>query len=371
MGLWKKLTGEFVDVIDWTDDSNNTMVYRYERYGNEIKYGAMLTVRESQVAVFVNEGQIADVFPPGLYQLETNNLPLLTTLQSWPSGYSSPFKAEVYFVNTKQFIDLKWGTKNPIMLRDPEFSAVRLRAFGTYSIRISDAVTFLKEIAGTDGFFTTEEITNQLRDLIVTRFSTALAKSGIPILDLAANYSDLGEYITAMISPEFKVYGLGLTKLLVENISLPEEVESALDKKTSMGIIGDLGKYVQFEGAQSMSIAAANPGSDAASGIGLGLGIAMAERLGKSLTNNNASTNQNNAQQPPALPQEKNYYVAVNGKQEGPFTLVEMKRKIDTNIINMESLVWSSGMAQWQKVSEVASIRGLINETPPPLPPLQ
>ena len=176
MGLWDKLMGEFVDVIEWTDDSNDTMVYRFERHGNEIKYGAKLTVRESQVAVFVNEGQIADVLGPGLYQLETQNLPLLSTLQHWDHGFSSPFKAEVYFFNTKQFVNLKWGTRNPIMVRDPEFNAVRLRAFGTYAVRIADAKKFIQEIMGTDGHFTVDEISDQLRNLIVTRFSIVLIK---------------------------------------------------------------------------------------------------------------------------------------------------------------------------------------------------
>ncbi len=377
MGLWQRLTSELIDVIDWLDDSNDTMVYRYEREDNAIKYGAMLTVRESQVAVFVNEGQIADVFPPGLYQLETNNLPVLTTLQSWPAGFDSPFKAEVYFVSTKQFTDQKWGTKNPVMLRDPEFSAVRLRAFGTYSMRISDPVRFLQEIAGTDGYFTTEEITDQLRNMIVSRFSSALGESNIPILDLAANYDDLGEYITAVISPEFKEYGLGLTKLLVENISLPEEVEKALDKKTSMGIVGDLSKYVQYESGQATAIAAGNPGGAGASGIGLGLGIAVANRLGQTLTMEPAASYPRGyrtvipsaaRQEPPPLPSATEFYLAQDGQRHGPFTLEQLKERANDGSLTLSTLIWTPGMANWAAASQVGALSVLLAEIPPPLP---
>ena len=280
MGLWDIITGQFIDVIEWMSDADDVMVKRFDREDNEIKYGAMLTVRESQLAVFVNEGQIADVFPPGLYKLETANLPILTTLQSWPHGFESPFKAEVYFLSTKQFIDLKWGTKNPIMMRDKEFGGLRLRAFGTYAIRITDGARFLKEVAGTDHYFTTDEITDQLRNLIVSRFAEIVAEAGIPILDLAANYDDLGEFLQNRINPEFNEYGLALTKLLVENISLPKTVEEALDKRTSMGMVGSLKNYTQFQTAEALTKAAENPGGDSASAIAMGMGFAMAKKLG-------------------------------------------------------------------------------------------
>ena len=227
------------------------MVHRFQRHGNEIKYGAKLTVRESQVAVFINEGRLADVFQPGMYELEVANLPILSTLENWQHGFESPFKAEVYFVNTKRFTDLKWGTKNPLMLRDKEFGALRLRAFGSYVLRIADAAVFIKEISGTDGNFTTDEVTDQLRNIIVSRFVDILGESGIPVLDLAANYDDLGAFLTNKVKPQFTVYGLELTLLLVENISLPPEVEKALDKRTSMGVIGNLKDYAQFQAADS------------------------------------------------------------------------------------------------------------------------
>ena len=327
MGLWDKIAGEFVDVIEWTDDSSNTMVYRFERAGNEIKYGAMLTVRESQTAVFVNEGQIADVFPPGLYRLETANLPILTTLQSWPHGFNSPFKAEIYFLNTRQFTDLKWGTKNPIMLRDPEFGPVRLRAYGTYSMRIGDPSKFLAEIVGTHGHFTTGDIMNQLRNIIVSRFSSVLGESGIPILDLAANYDDLSDYVTAQISPEFKEYGLGLSKFLVENISLPKAVEKAMDQRSSMGIVGNLQNYATFQAAEAMRTAAANPaGGGAAAGMGLGMGMAMAKSMGETFAGSQAPATAAPAASaaPPPLPREKKYFVADKGKPGGPYTMEQL-----------------------------------------------
>ena len=229
MGLFSWLFGQFIDVIEWTDNSQDTMVYRFNRQGNEIKYGAKLTVRESQMAVFVNEGVIADILGPGIYELETKNIPILTSLQHWDHGFNSPFKAEVYFISTKRFIDLKWGTKNPIMVRDPEFDMVRLRAFGTYEIRINDAKTFLNEIVGTDGHFTTDEVEAQLTNLIVSKFATIMGQDDTPALDLAANYEKFGTYITEHMAPSFTEYGLELTRMLVENISLPEEVEKAID----------------------------------------------------------------------------------------------------------------------------------------------
>jgi membrane protease subunit (stomatin/prohibitin family) len=259
MGLFDKIRGEFIDIIEWTDSFNDTMVWRFPRYQNEIKNGAKLTVRESQVAVFVNEGQLADVFQPGMYDLTTQNLPILSTLKGWKFGFNSPFKAEVYFVNTKQFTNQKWGTKNPIMLRDAEFGPIRIRAFGNYAMRITDAAKFLKEVAGTDHEFTTDEVTEQLRNIVVTRFTDAVASSKIPVLDMASNYDEFSKLIQDRIKEEFNEYGISITKFLVENISLPPEVEQILDKRSSMGIVGNLGAYTQFQTANAIENAANNP----------------------------------------------------------------------------------------------------------------
>ncbi len=365
MGILDKLLGEFVDVIEWTDDSSDTMVYRFERYGNEIKYGAMLTVRESQTAVLVSEGRAADIYEPGLYQLETRNMPVLTTLESWPHGFKSPFKAEVYFFNMRRFTDLKWGTKNPIMLRDKEFGPLRLRAFGTYAIRIKEPLTFIKEIVGTDGHFRTGEISEQLRNLIVARFAGIIGESGIPILDLAANYETLGNFITQKISPEFAAYGLDVLQLMVENISLPPEVEAALDKRTSMGIIGDLGRYMHFQAAEAMEAAAKNPGGGANEGLGMGMGFAVAREMSQAFSTQ--PPGQASAT-PPPLPASVGYYAAIDGQQQGPFDRSVIEQKIKTAEITRATLIWRADLVEWTPAEKVAELSGAFTAVPPPLP---
>ncbi|MDZ4134725.1 MAG: SPFH domain-containing protein, partial [Paracoccaceae bacterium] len=273
------LKGEFIDVIDWVDDTRDTMVWRFERQGNAIKYGAKLTVREGQAAVFIHEGQLGDVFGPGLYMLETNNMPIMTTLQHWDHGFSSPFKSEIYFINTTRFNDLKWGTKNPIMTRDPEFGPVRIRAFGNYSMRVTDPAKFMTEIVGTDGEFTADEISFQIRNVILQEMSRALAASNIPVLDMAANTADLGKLVATAIAPRIAEYGLSLPELFIENISLPEEVEKALDKRTSMGIVGDLNRYMQFNAAEAMANPASGAGGAMSAGIGAAMGLGMAQQM--------------------------------------------------------------------------------------------
>jgi membrane protease subunit (stomatin/prohibitin family) len=370
MGLFDKLKGEFIDIIEWLDDSNDTMVYRFERYGNEIKNGAKLTVREAQVAVFINEGKLADVFQPGMYDLTTANLPVLSTLKGWVHGFNSPFKAEVYFVNTKRFTDLKWGTPNPIMLRDAEFGPIRLRAFGSYSIRITDGAVFLKEVVGTDGDFTKDEVVEQLRNIVVSRFTDALGESKIPALDLAANYDELGKFMEEKIGGEFGEYGLQLVKLLVENISLPPAVEEALDKRSSMGILGNLNQYSQFQAANAMESAAKNPNGTASGGIGMGMGFAMANQMGNAMSGNQQQQNQAApAGGPPPIPQTVSYYVAVNGQQTGPFDMNVLKQKVLSGELTRDSMVWKNGMAAWSAAGTVAELNSVFGQVPPPLPP--
>lgn len=367
MGLWDKLKNELIDIIEWKDDTNNTMVWRFPRYQDEVKNGAQLTVRESQVAVFVNEGQIADVFKPGRYELTTQNMPILTTLRGWKYGFNSPFKVDIFFVNTKNFTDNKWGTKNPIMLRDAEFGPIRLRAFGSFAIKVTDAGKFIKEIAGTQAHFTTDEVTEQLRNLVVTRFSDAIGESKIPVLDLAANYDELSKFISGKINPEFGEYGLEVTKFLVENISLPTEVEQALDKRSSMGILGNLNQYAQFQAANAMEAAAKNPGGDAGAGIGMGMGFAMAQQMGQAF---NAQNQQQSPQGPPPLPgNNAQYFVAVNGQQQGPFNLATLQQMTQQGSLTRETLVWKQGMAGWTKASDAPDLGNLFGAIPPPLPP--
>lgn len=281
MGIMDKILSQFIEVIEWTDSTSDTLVYRFPVYNKEIKMGAKLTVREGQNAVFINKGQLADVFQPGLHTLSTDNMPILTTLMSWKYGFNSPFKAEVYFVSVRQFTDQKWGTPNPIMMRDAEFGAIRLRAFGIYSLRVKDPAMFMKEIVGTDGNFTTDEITGQLKKLIVSSFSDMLAESKIPALDLASNYDELSKAAKTKLQSEFESHGMELVKFYVENISLPPEVEKMLDKRTSMGIVGDMTKFTQFQVAVSAEEGAKNPsgGGATAAGIGVGAGAILGGTL--------------------------------------------------------------------------------------------
>ena len=276
---------QFIEVIEWLDDSGNTILYRFPVYQQEIKNGAQLIVRESQTAVFVFEGQVADVFTPGRYTIDGGNTPILSKLGAWKFGFNSPMKSEVYFVNTKQFTDMKWGTANPIMLRDADFGIVRLRAFGAYSLRVADPSGFIKEVAGTNAHFQTEDIDEQLKRAIVTEFSDAIGEMKIPALDLAAQYKELGEAIRAKINEDFRGYGLEVTKFYVENISLPEEVEKALDKRSSMGALGDASKYMQFQAADALRDAAQNEGGGAGLGAGLGAGFAVGGQMANAFGN--------------------------------------------------------------------------------------
>jgi membrane protease subunit (stomatin/prohibitin family) len=270
---------QFIEVIEWLDPSQNTLLYRFPVAGQEIKNGAQLIVRESQAAVFVFEGQIGDVFGPGRYTIDGGNTPILSKIGAWKYGFNSPMKSEVYFVNTKQFTDMKWGTSNPVMLRDADFGIVRLRAFGAYSLRVGDPGEFIKQIAGTNAQFQTEDIDVQLKRAIVTEFSDAMGEMQIPALDLAAKYKELGEQIRGKINEDFHTYGLEVTKFYIENISLPPEVEAAMDKRASMGALGDAQKYMQFQAADALRDAAQNEGGGAGLGAGLGAGFAVGGQM--------------------------------------------------------------------------------------------
>jgi membrane protease subunit (stomatin/prohibitin family) len=367
MSIWDKLRGELIDIVEWLDDTPDTMVWRFPRYQNEIKNNAQLIVRPSQVAAFINEGQLADVFVnPGTYTLNTQNLPVLATLRGWKYGFDSPFKAEVYFVSTKTFTGRKWGTKNPIMLRDPEFGPVRLRAFGSFAVKVLEPATFLKEIVGTNASFSVDTISEQLRDMVVARFADTLGESKIPILDLASNYDELGKFITANIKDDFAAFGLQVVQLFVENISLPPEVEAAMDKRTSMGIIGDLGKYSQFQAANAMEKAAENPGGAGASGIGMGMGFAMANQMGQMYANT-----QQGGSGPPAVPgSAAEWHVVTNGQQGGPFDAARLQDSARSGTLTRDTLVWKKGMGQWAKAGDVTELQELFAHLPPPLPPI-
>lgn len=366
MGLWNKLKGELIDIIEWLDNSNDTMVWRFERQNNEIKNGAKLTVRESQVAVFINEGQIADVFPPGMYDLSTQNLPILSTLKGWKYGFNSPFKAEVYFLNTKRFTSQKWGTPNVFYLRDADFGRVSLRAFGTYTIKIDDPVKFLKEVAGTNADITTDEIKDELRSLIVTRFIDAIGESKLPLLDMAQNYKDISEFCQQKLGDEFKEYGLEISKFLISSISLPEELQKKLDEGTGINMLGDMNKYSQMKSADALENASKNSG-----GMGGGMENMMGMAMMQQMMNQNQNQNQNqqNTNNPPPPPLSQ-FFVSLNGQQAGPFDLNTLKNMIAQNQINKETYVWKQGMPNWIAAAEVPEISALFGAVPPPPPPM-
>jgi len=370
MGILDFLTGEFIDVIHWVDDSRDTMVWRFEREGHEIKYGAKLTVREGQAAVFVHEGQLADVFRPGMYMLETNNMPILTTLNHWDHGFKSPFKSEIYFVNTTRFSDLKWGTKNPIIARDPEFGPVRLRAFGTYTAKIADPARFLTEIVGTDGEFTMDEISFQIRNIIVQEFSRVVASSGIPVLDMAANTRDLGRLVATEISGTIEAYGLSMPELYIENISLPPAVEEVLDKRTSAGLAGDLGRYTEFSAAEAITAAANNPAAGGmGAGLGLGVGMAMAQNIAAGPWGRPTQAPTAPAMQAPEPPPvEHVWHIANNGQTSGPFSRAALGRMAANGELKRDSYVWTAGQDGWKHAQEVAVLAQLFSVMPPPPP---
>jgi membrane protease subunit (stomatin/prohibitin family) len=279
---WGK--AQFLDILEWLDDSSDTLAWRFPMRGQEIQNGGQLVVRESQEAVFVNEGQMADVFKPGTHRLTTQNLPILATLKGWKYGFESPFKSDVYFISTKLYNDLKWGTSNPIMMRDADFGMLRIRAFGIYSIKVVDSGTFLRQLVGTNGVYTVPDISEQLRKTIMSRFTDVLGEAKVPALDLASKYDELSDLVKQKLQDEFKTMGLELSKFFVENISLPEEVEAMMDKRTSVGMMAPvMGAYTQMQVADSIPLAAANQGGVAGLGMGMGVGFGMGNMMGQQM----------------------------------------------------------------------------------------
>ena len=396
MGLMNFIRGEFIDVIEWVDETNDTLLWKFPRFQNAIKNGAQLTVRESQMAIFMDEGKFADVYGPGRYTLTTQNMPLLTTLRSWKHGFNSPFKVDVIFVNTKQFLNQKWGTKQPILLRDPEFGPIRIRAFGSFAFRVDeDPKTLITEIAGTNPDFTTEEISVQIRNFIVTRFTDAVAESKLPVLDMASNLNEYSEKIQEILKPSVSQYGLKLTTFLVENISLPEAVQEALDRRASMGIIGkeNMGTYTQMQFADSMGKGgeAGAAAQMAQSMMGMGMGMAMAGQMTGGFGQQQPQQPQyqqpygqpmqqpmGGAQVPPPMPGAMPppipgampalaVHVAVNGAQQGPFNLAQLQQMVQAGQLTPATMVWMAGLQQWTPASGVPALAVLFQPTPPPI----
>ncbi len=274
--------------IEWTDDSKNTIVHKVDLKNDHVNKGSILTVRDSQVAIFAHKGKMADVFEPGFYKLDTDSIPVITTLMSWKYGFEHPFRSDIYFVSTKQFTGQKWGTANPIIIRDRDYGAVRVRGFGNYSFRVTDAFVFMQQLSGTNSSFETGDITEYLRSLVVTGVTDAIGESGIPILDMAANLMELGEIVRKAMQPTFNEMGLELTKFVFENFSMPKELEEALDKSASLGILkNNLDAYTQMAQADALVEAAKNPGM-AGSAMGAGMGFGMGSMFAGMYQNQNA-----------------------------------------------------------------------------------
>lgn len=362
MGLFDKIKGEFIDVIDWPNSDPNTMIFKYPRYQNEIKNGAKLTVRPGQGALFVNEGNApADLYQAGSYDLTTQNMPIMTTLNSWKYGFNSPFKADVFFFNLIEFTNMPWGLKNPIIVNDDRFGMIELRGFGTYAFKFHDPKQFYLKFNSADNEFTTDQIKDQLRSLVVMQMSDKLGESAIPVEKLAANMMELSELLLQLLNPVFeKDYGLTLTKFYIENLSMPDEVKKEIMELSRLDKV-DLDKLAKMKMAKSLENGGG--GGNASDMMGMMMGMNMANQMMNNQNNNKQNTNNNN---PPPL---VSYFVAVNGQQTGPFDMAALTQQVQNGTFKKESLVWKNGMAAWAQAGTVPELAELFNTLPPPLPP--
>jgi membrane protease subunit (stomatin/prohibitin family) len=363
--------GELINVIEWQDQSQDTILHQYDCRGNAIKNGAQLTVRESQAAVFVNEGELGDIFQPGRYELTTNNIPVLTKLKSWKYGLDSPFKCEVYFVNTKTFTAQKWGTPNVFYVRDQDFGRVSLRAFGTYSFKVADPGAFVQKVSGTKSNFRVSEIAEELRSLIINNLITAIGESKVSLLDLAANYKTLGDICLKNLNTS--EYGLQFTQFLINSISLPEELQKKLDEGTGMNMLGDMNRYQQMSMADAMKTAAANGGNGGGGMEGMMGMMMMNNMMNQQQMMNQQMMNQGGYAQgygqatpPPMMSQ---YHVFVNGQQMGPFPIQMLQQMVAQGQMTGDTQVWKQGMANWAAANTVPELAGLFGGATPPPPP--
>lgn len=384
MGIWDTLTSnvkaQFLDVIQWLDDSQNTLVYRFPTHQQAIQNGGKLVVREGQAAVFIAEGRMSDVFGPGTYELSTRTAAIMGFFESIKYALDYPYKGEIYFVSTRQNTDQKWGTPNPIILRDKDFGMVRMRAFGAYAYRISDPGVFLKEVVGTNGLFTTDEINGQLKKKLVSALADTIGESKIPLLDLVAHYMDLGDALRQRLNGWFQEnYGITLTDFVVENISVPPEVEAMMDKRTSMGVLGDLNAYTQLQTANAIGDAAKHGGGGGNAFLDAGVGLAMGGAIGAQMGRAAAGTGafnpqvglaQTGAAVPPPLPPAAApfHYNGPDGTtvQIGAAEVAARVKAQPTG----RHLVWRDGMAGWTDPKDVPEIAAAFGPpAPPPLPP--
>jgi membrane protease subunit (stomatin/prohibitin family) len=371
MALWDKLKAELLDIVEWLDDTNDTLAYRFERYQNEIKYGAKLVVREGQMAAFVNEGKLADVYKPGTYELTTQNMPILTTLRGWKYGFNSPFKAEVYFISTRKFTNLKWGTPGPAMMRDKDFGMVRVTSFGIYSIRAKDPAIIIRDLVGTDARFTTDEIQENLRGKVGSRIKEVMPELGIPVIEMEGKIIEMGNRLKEKLTADFEGFGLELVEIQVQDIGLPEEVEKAIDKRGAIAAVGNLQAYTQYETASSIRDAANNPGGLAGAGVGIGAGVAMGAQMANALggaMGMGGGGGGGGAGGPPPVPGSAGFHVAVGQSQTGPFDMGALGQQAAAGQLTRNTLVWKAGMAGWVKAGEVPELAALFAGMPPPVP---
>jgi membrane protease subunit (stomatin/prohibitin family) len=377
MGIIAKLKGELVDIIEWFDDTRSTLAWRFPRYQNEIKNGAELIVREGQQAVFVYRGQIADKFGPGHYQLVTENLPILSTLQGWPHGFRSPFRSEVYFINTKPVTDLRWGTPSPVTVRDPDFTMVQVRANGLCVLRIADPEIFLREVIGTDSQVGTEEISELLRRVITLAFSDMIMATGLGAIDLQGRQVELSDklrdFVQQRVDDEF---GIKIDSVTM-NITLPEEITQAMTRGVARGVeqaryldnVGPMDRLQQGAAAEAMVEAAKNPGGGAGTMMGAGMGMALGQQMGQMM----AAGQQGYPPGPPPLPHALQFHVELNGQAAGPLTVDQLRQYVNAGQLTPNSNVWAPGMPNWVPAQSVPALAPLFATpppaTPPPLPP--
>ncbi len=370
MGLWDRLKqhagAQFLEVIDWTDDTNDTLVFRYPVFNQAITSNSKLVVREGQAAVFVSEGRLSEVFGPGTYSLDTQNAPILRFFQSIAYNLEEPYKGDIYFCNTRQYTDNGWGTATPLMVRDAEFGPVRIRAYGIYSYRITDPAKFLRQLVGTDGLFTTDEINGQLKRKLVSSFAQTVASSRIAVLDLAASYQDLGDQLRDGINPTFQEsYGITLTDFSIQSVSLPEEVEKALDTRSKMGILGNLNAYTQLKAADAIGDAARNPGVGGV-GASMGVGFGLGNQIGQNMMQAQQGGGAPPAPPPLPLPGGGAYhYNGPSGQAQLP--LAEVVRRVAADRA-ANHLVWQAGWPQWRPARDVAEIAAQLPPEQPSAP---
>ncbi len=364
MGIWSKLKGELIDIIEWVDVDSDVLIWKFQRYGNEIKNGAKLIVRESQVAIFVNEGELADVFTPGTYTLETKNLPVLSTLQGWKHGFNSPFKAEVYFVSTKVFLNQKWGTPNAFYIEDPKYGDISVRAFGTFSFQVVDAVKFFRDYAGPVDEYPVSRITEELRNAIIANFQDAIGESGLSIAALSRNVKELQEVLLKYLQQDFNDYGLKIKKFYINSITLPKDLEEYMHKGAKARFIGDVDAYQKVQMAEAYgNVGQTGNFSGGAEGL---MGMAMMQMMMNQQRPGGAQQASPAAAPPPPPAQ---FYVTVNGQQAGPLSLEQIRQMISQGQVKPNTYVWKQGLANWVPANQVPEIAGLFGATPPPPPP--